>query len=54
MQDYINRLIRCGMSPSEAYRTYHDFLREYSFSYEALEAFLSDLEDDCDVEILQS
>ena len=40
-QNYIQRLTNCVMSPSEAYRTYHSFLRDYDFSKTQLEDFLS-------------
>ena len=45
MQDYyVNRLIRCGMDPCEAYMAYHNFRREYHFSDKELDEFITDME----------
>lgn len=41
---WINRLIHCGYSPCNAYRTYHDFLNKYMFSEKELEEFIESLE----------
>lgn len=45
MEEYINRLIRCGYSPCDAYLTYHQFLKEHGFSHKELDEFLSSLEE---------
>lgn len=42
MQTQINRLISCGFSPHEAYRTYYDFLKE--FSLKEFEIFILSIE----------
>ena len=44
MQKFIDRLIHCGYSPSDAHSTCHDFIRE--FNIEKLEEFISSLERD--------
>ena len=44
MQEYIDRLIRCGYSPCDAYFTYHSFVRELNVN--ALDAFIASLEKD--------
>lgn len=43
MSDYIQRLIQCGYSPSEAYSTCYDFIKE--FSLQDLQAFIVCLEE---------
>ena len=43
MNGYIHRLMNCGYSPSEAYTTYHSFLREFSLS--DLDDFLESMEE---------
>lgn len=42
MQEYIQRLIRCGYSPSDACSTCHDFVKE--FSLDELVSFIEYLE----------
>lgn len=42
MSEYIQRLIRCGYSPSDAYRTCYNFIKEFNMSI--LQKFISDLE----------
>jgi hypothetical protein len=44
MNEYIMRLIRCGYSPDEAYKTYYSFLKEFSLA-DFLE-FVAELEKD--------
>lgn len=46
MNEYIERMIRCGLSPCNAYVTYHQFLNNYRFSTKELEEFIEDLEKD--------
>lgn len=45
-EEYINRLIRCGYSPSNAYYIYHDFLKTYAFSEKELNEFILSVEKD--------
>lgn len=42
MEEYVQRLIRCGYSPCDAYFTYHNFMREMGCN--ALDSFISSLE----------
>ena len=51
MQEYIERLIRCGLSPCNAYITYHDFLRKYGFSHKELDEFINSMETDTRIKV---
>lgn len=41
---YLNMLMNNGYSPTDAYRTYHSFMREYDFSHEELKDLISSFE----------
>ena len=45
MQEYIERLIRCGMPPHDALRLLKSMIRD--FGYEALEELTRSMEVDC-------
>lgn len=45
MQNYVDRLIRCGYSPSDAYSTCHSFIREFNTNF--LELFILSVEKEC-------
>lgn len=42
MQEYVDRLIRCGLSPSEAYSTCVSFIKHFSLL--DLQMFISSIE----------
>ena len=48
MSDYVQRLIRCGYSPSEAYSTCYNFIKE--FSIRDLQTFITCLEEEYNVD----
>ena len=42
--EYIERMVKCGMDPCEAYLTYHSFKTNYAFSDKQMEEFVRSLE----------
>ena len=42
--EYINRLVGCGIDPCEAYLIYHSFKTNYKFSDKELEELIDSME----------
>lgn len=52
MNIFIERLHRCGFPMHTAYKTVHEFIK--NFGFEALAEFVEAIERDCYVEAVQS
>lgn len=48
MQKYVDRIMRCGVSASEAVRLYKAMVRDFGF--DALEELIASMERDCYVD----
>lgn len=51
MEDYINRLVRCGYAHYTAYNICHSFMRE--FGYKELEEYIQSIEKDHFINVAQ-